>query len=141
MKYLLFITLFGSLAVYGQEVVPPPPIPEPPIENIEEKVIFDIVEVQPEYPGGMAKMMQFISANFQYPQIDRDNGVQGRVFVSFVVEMNGEISTIKVLRGVSKTLDAEAIRVVKLMPNWTPGTQSGKPVRVKFNLPIRAQLT
>lgn len=140
MKYLFSLLLFSSVASYGQEIVPDPPMPpEPPMEKVEDE-IFQIVEVQPEFPGGMEKMMQFISNNFQYPQIDMDNGIQGRVFISFVVERDGSLSTIKVLRGVSKTIDAEAIRVIKKMPNWKPGEQAGKTVRVKYTLPIRAQL-
>jgi len=140
MKYLLFVTLFSSLASYGQENVPPPPTQlEPPTEIVEDEV-FQIVEKQPEFPGGIEKMMQFISNNFQYPSIDMENGIEGRVYVSFVVEKDGSISTIKVLRGVSKTIDEEAIRVIKKMPNWTPGEQAGKLVRVRFNLPVRASL-
>jgi len=140
MKYLLFVTLFSSAVSYGQEIVPPPPTQlEPPMEIVEDEV-FQIVEKQPEFPGGIEKMMQFISTNFQYPSIDMENGIEGRVYVSFVVEKDGSISTIKVLRGVSKTIDEEAIRVIKKMPNWTPGEQAGKTVRVKYILPIRAQL-
>ena len=140
MKYVLSLMLLSSIASYGQEIVPPPPMPpEPPVEIVEDEV-FQIVEIQPEFPGGIEKMMQFISNNFQYPQIDMDNGIQGRVYVSFVVERDGTISTLKVLRGVSKTIDAEAIRVIKKMPNWKPGEQAGKKVRVKYILPIRAEL-
>jgi len=140
MKYLLYVTLFSSIASYGQEIVPPPPTAlEPPMEIMEDEV-FQIVEKQPEFPGGMEKMMQFISNSFQYPSIDMENGIEGRVYVSFVVEKDGSISTIKVLRGVTKTIDAEAIRVINKMPNWTPGEQAGKTVRVKYVLPIRAQL-
>lgn len=138
MKYVLYLSLFSSLVGYSQEEVPDPPVP--PIEIVEEE-LFDIVENQPEYPGGMDKMMQFLGMNFKYPQIDMENGVEGRVFASFVVEKDGSISTIKILRGVSKTIDAEAIRVIELMPNWKPGTQNGKPVRVKYTIPIRAKLT
>jgi TonB family protein len=140
MKYILYLSLFSSIAGYAQEIVPPPPVPlEPPMEIVEDEV-FDIVEASPEYPGGMNNMMQFITNNFQYPQIDLENGIQGRVYVSFVVERDGSLSTIKVLRGVSETLDAEAIRIIKLMPNWIPGEQAGKTVRVKYTLPIRAHL-
>jgi len=140
MKYLLFVTLFSSVVSYGQEIVPPPPTAlEPPMEIVEDEV-FQIVEKQPEFPGGIEKMMQFISNTFQYPSIDMENGIEGRVYVSFVVEKDGSISTIIVLRGVSKTIDVEAIRVIKKMPNWTPGEQAGKTVRVKYVLPIKAQL-
>jgi len=141
MKYLLFVTLFSSAVSYGQEIAPPQPPTqlELPMEIVEDEV-FQIVEKQPEFPGGIEKMMQFIYNNFQYPSIDMENEIQGRVYVSFVVEKDGSISTIKVLRGVTKTIDAEAIRVINKMPNWTPGEQAGKTVRVKYVLPIRAQL-
>ncbi len=144
MKYVLYLLVFSSIYSYGQEVVPPAPLPpEIPVvghEEMSQEPVYDIVEVQPEYPGGIDKMMKFLSINFQYPQIDMENGVEGRVFASFVVEKDGSISTIKVLRGVSETLDAEAVRVIKLMPNWKPGTQNGKLVRVKYTIPITAKL-
>ena len=139
MKYIVILVLFGSLTSYGQETVPLPKTSEQPVEIVEDE-IFQIVETQPEFPGGSNKLMQFISYNFRYPEIDTKNGIQGRVYVSFVVEKDGTVSTVEILKSVSKTIDAEAIRVVKLMPNWTPGTQNGNPVRVSFHLPIIAKL-
>lgn len=140
MKYVLYLSLFSSVVSYSQEVVPPPPPSEPALEVKVQEKVYDFVEVQPEFPGGMEKMMRFLSINFNYPQIDKENGVEGRVFVSFVVGKDGEVSDVKVIKGVSKTLDAEAIRVVKLMPRWKPGTQNGKAVRVKYRLPVTARL-
>lgn len=105
-------------------------------EEIEENVVFQIVEKMPQFPGGEAAMMRYLSDNIDYPTIAQENGIQGRVYVNFVVGKTGEISNIKVVRGVDPALDAEAIRVVKSMPNWEPGEQRGKPVNVSFMLPI-----
>jgi len=105
-------------------------------EEIEENVVFQIVEKMPSFPGGEAAMMKFLSDNIKYPTIAQENGIQGRVYVNFVVSKTGEISNIKVVRGVDPALDQEAIRVVKSMPKWEPGEQRGKPVNVSFMLPI-----
>jgi protein TonB len=94
----------------------------------------------PEFPGGQAKMMEFIAQNIKYPAMARESGIQGRVFVNFVVEPDGSVSNVKVLRGIGGGCDEEAVRVVKSMPNWTPGRQRGKAVRVSFNLPVRFTL-
>ncbi|MFB6342695.1 energy transducer TonB [Saccharicrinis sp. FJH62] len=105
-------------------------------EEIDENVVFQIVEKMPSFPGGEAAMMKFLSDNIKYPTIAQENGIQGRVYVNFVVSKTGEISNIKVVRGVDPALDQEAIRVVKSMPKWEPGEQRGKPVNVSFMLPI-----
>lgn len=102
-----------------------------------ESEVFVVVEVSPQYPGGLDALMVFLSTNIVYPKEAMDNGFQGTVYVSFIVEKDGSISTVKVLRGVHPLLDDEAVRVVNMMPNWSPGLQRGKPVRVQFNLPIR----
>jgi TonB family protein len=102
--------------------------------------VFVIVEKMPEYPGGTQEMYKFISENIRYPQMEKEDGIQGQVVVSFIVEKNGELSSAKILRGVSPALDNEAIKVVNLMPAWNPGLQRGEPVRVMFNLPIRFSL-
>ncbi len=105
----------------------------------EDDVIFTIVENQPEFPGGTSALMQFLQQNLRYPGDARENGIQGTVFVSFVVEKNGDITNVKILRGVpeGESLSVEALRVVELMPAWQPGKQRGENVRVQFNLPIR----
>lgn len=111
----------------------------PPVREEEEVVeaeIFTVVESMPEYPGGPEEMMRFIAQNIKYPPIARESGIQGRVFVNFVVEPNGSVSNVKVLRGIGGGCDEEAIRVVQSMPKWTPGRQRGKAVRVSFNLPV-----
>ena len=98
--------------------------------------VFMVVEEQPEFPGGSTAMMQFLSENVKYPKIAHENGIQGRVILSFIVEKDGSISEINVVRGVDPSLDLEAKRVIESMPNWKPGKQSGKEVRVKFTLPV-----
>lgn len=101
-----------------------------------EEEIFTIVETNPSFPGGEGKMYAYLGNNMKYPPIARDNNIQGRVYVSFVVEKNGKITDVRVLRGIGGGCDEEAIRVVKSMPSWSPGKQRGKAVRVRFNLPI-----
>ena len=109
-------------------------------EEIGEEEIFQVVENQPEFPGGMSELYVFLQKNVKYPPIAKESGIQGRVFVNFVVERNGSISNVKVLRGIGGGCDEEAIRVVKSMPKWKPGKQRGKAVRVSFNLPIKFTL-
>lgn len=106
-------------------------------EEVEEEQIFTIVEDDPEFPGGQGALMQYLQSNLKYPTMAREAGIQGTVFVTFVVERDGSITDVRVLRGVGGGLDEEAIRVVQNMPNWTPGRQRGQAVRVQFNLPIR----
>ncbi|MGB1003998.1 MAG: energy transducer TonB [Salibacteraceae bacterium] len=98
--------------------------------------IFVITETQPRFPGGEAEMYKFLGQNMKYPPKARDKNVQGRVYISFVVEKDGSISDVKCIRGIGGGCDEEAIRVVKSMPIWTPGEQDGKIVRVRYNLPI-----
>ena len=99
------------------------------------------VEVQPEYPGGINAMYEFIQKNLKYPESAKKKGIEGRVFVQFVVEKDGSLSSFQVLRGVSDDIDAEAVRVLKMMPKWKPGMMDGKPVRVHFTMPFKFQLT
>lgn len=140
MKFLLVITCISSVLCYGQNSTPPLIKPVETQSEIIDKDAFVIVETDPEFPGGMEKLMRFISDNFKYPQIDQDNRIEGRIYVSFIVEKDGSVSTVGIMSSVSATLDAEAIRVVKLLPKWKPGTLNGKPIRVNFNLPILVKL-
>ena len=105
--------------------------------------IFSIVEEMPQYPGGTAEMMKYLQTNIVYPPKERENGIEGKVFVRFIVEENGSIGETDVMKGVAggSALDEEAMRVVKAMPNWIPGKQNGKNVRVWFNLPIHFKLS
>lgn len=105
-------------------------------EEEEDNVVFVIVEDNPEFPGGTQAMMKYLSENIKYPVIAQENGIQGRVICQFVVNKDGSIVDINVVRSVDPSLDKEAIRVIKSMPKWKPGKQRGKPVRVKFTLPV-----
>ncbi|MBP6369708.1 MAG: energy transducer TonB, partial [Paludibacteraceae bacterium] len=111
-----------------------------PVEDPEENRIHVVVERMPEFPGGEAAMNQFINRTIRYPVIAQENGIQGRVVVQFVVNTDGKIVDVEVVRGVEESLDKEAIRVVKAMPPWNPGRQGGKNVRVKYTLPIRFRI-
>lgn len=114
--------------------VPPPP-PKPKQEEVTEE-IFVVVEEQPEFPGGNTAMMKFLGDNIKYPVIAQENGIQGRVITNFVVERDGSITDVQVVRGVDPSLDKEAVRVIKSMPKWKPGKQRGSTVRVRFTLPV-----
>lgn len=109
-------------------------------EEAVEMQIFAVVEAMPEYPGGDVARMQFLQENIKYPQMARESGIQGTVYVTFVVEPNGSVSDVRVLRGIGGGCDEEAIRVIQAMPKWIPGKQRGKPVRVQFNMPIKFTL-
>lgn len=113
--------------------------PEPP-KHEEENKVFDIVEQQPMFPGGPAALMKYLSEHTKYPVVAQENGVQGRVTVQFVVEKDGSISDVHVLRGVDPSLDKEAVRVVKSLPRWTPGKQNGITVRVNYRVPVLFRL-
>lgn len=106
-------------------------------EEAEEEVqVFFIVEDMPEFPGGEAALRSFIAQSIKYPQIAQENGIQGRVYVQFVVDRDGSVSNAVVARGVDASLDKEALRVVNTLPKWKPGMQRGKPVRVSYTVPI-----
>lgn len=106
-------------------------------EEIAEDVIFTVVEDQPSYPGGEEARIRYLQENLRYPQMAREAGIQGTVFVTFVVERDGSVTDVRVLRGIGGGCDEEAVRVVQNMPRWNPGRQRGQPVRVQFNMPIR----
>ena len=105
-------------------------------EEVQEQEIFQIVEEMPSFPGGEAKLMEYVAKNIKYPQIARETGIQGRVFVGFVVEPDGSISNVKLLRGIGGGCDEEAMRVIKSLPKWKPGKQRGKAVRVSYQIPV-----
>lgn len=106
----------------------------------KNNMVYDVVEVMPQFPGGQIAMLKYIMENIKYPKQIMEEGIQGRVTVSFIVEKDGRVSNVRLLRSVQPSLDKEAIRVVKSMPKWTPGKQNGKPVRVRFNLPVMFKL-
>ena len=112
--------------------------PEPPKQ--EETKVFDVVEEMPSFPGGPGALMSFLSSNIKYPVVAEENGIQGRVIVAFVVERDGSITDVRVVKSVDQSLDKEAVRVVKSMPHWIPGKQNGSAVRVKYTVPVTFRL-
>lgn len=114
--------------------------PEVEEEEVVEAEIFTIVEEMPEFPGGMQKLADYLGKNIKYPQMARESGIQGRVFVNFVVEPDGSVSNVNVMRSLGGGCDEEAMRVVKAMPKWKPGKQRGKAVRVSYILPVNFKL-
>lgn len=117
---------------------------EEPVEEVVDEgpgdQIFTVVEQMPEFEGGLEAMMKFISKNLKYPSAARRMGIEGQVFVQFVVDAEGKISEVKTIKGISAECDKEAERVIKMMPPWKAGKQNGKPVKVRFVLPIRFKL-
>jgi protein TonB len=157
------------IPITRQEVKPPPPPPPPPeiIEIVEDEVeiekeleieetetdedeiveieeddeeFFMVVENMPEFPGGDLALMKFIQKNVKYPAIAKEYNITGKVYVSFIVDKLGKVTNVKIVRGVDKNLDAEALRVVSLLPKYKPGKQRGKSVRVMFTIPINFTL-
>ena len=124
----------------AEEVVIAAPV-EAPVEEEEEEVVFVVVESMPEFPGGQAALFKYLSENVKYPMIAQENGIQGRVICQFVVNKDGSIVDVEVVRsGGDPSLDKEAIRVIKSMPKWKPGKQRGKAVRVKYTVPVNFKL-
>ena len=158
------------IPITKQEVKPPPPPPPPPevIEIVEDEVeieneieiedtesdedevieieedddeeFFMVVENMPEFPGGDLGLMKYIQKHVRYPAIAKEYNITGKVYVSFIVDKSGSVTNVKVVRGVDKNLDAEAVRVVKSLPKYKPGKQRGKAVRVMFTIPINFTL-
>ena len=134
----------GPVSAPGDSFVwlsPPPPEPEakpePPAPKPSEKPpVFQIVEIMPEFIGGEAAMYAYLRDNMVYPTVARENGIAGKVFTRFTVLANGRVTDVRVVRGIGGGCDEEAIRVIRSMPPWKPGVQSGRPVAVEFTLPI-----
>lgn len=116
------------------------PIASTEEEEVAEAEIFTVVEESPSFPGGDEARIRFLTENIKYPQIARESSIQGTVYVTFVVEKNGNVTDVRILRGIGGGCDEEAVRVIKAMPKWNPGKQRGKPVRVQFNMPIKFTL-
>ena len=108
--------------------------------NNAKNQVFTVVEQMPMFPGGNAGLMKYLASNVQYPEVAAKNGVQGRVVVGFVIECDGSITNVEILRGVDPSLDREAMRVVKAMPKWVPGKKNGAVVRVKYQVPVSFRL-
>ena len=158
------------IPITKQEVKPPPPPPPPPevIEIVEDEVeieneieiedtesdedeeieieeeddeeFFMVVENMPEFPGGDLGLMKYIQKNVKYPAIAKEYNITGKVYVNFIVDKSGSVTNVKIVRGVDKNLDAEAVRVVKSLPKYKPGKQRGKAVRVMYTIPINFTL-
>ena len=158
------------IPITRQEITPPPPPPPPPevivivediveieveaeiettesdemvaieIEEESDEEFFMVVENMPEFPGGDAGLMKYIQKNVKYPPIAKEYNITGKVYVSFIVDKSGSVTDVKIARGVDKSLDAEAVRVVKSLPKYKPGKQRGKAVRVMFTIPINFTL-
>lgn len=123
------------------EIVVAPPVSAPVEEEEDEHVVFVVVETMPEFPGGQQQLFRYLSENIKYPVIAQENGIQGKVICQFVVNKDGSIVEVEVVRsGGDASLDKEAIRVIKSMPKWNPGKQRGKPVRVKYTVPVNFKL-
>ena len=122
--------------VEQNEVIEEYVAPEVIEEEVVEQEIFQIVEEMPAVPGGEKALLEYVAKNIKYPQIARETGIQGRVFVGFVVEPDGSVSNVKILRGIGGGCDEEAMRVIKSLPKWKPGKQRGKAVRVSYQIPV-----
>lgn len=109
---------------------------EVPEETREDGEIFMIVEEMPEFPGGEGELQKYLASSVRYPVIAQENGIQGRVYIQFVINQRGEVTNVTILRGVDPSLDREAVRVVEAMPKWKPGKQRNRPVRVSYTVPI-----
>lgn len=109
-------------------------------EEVIEEEIFVFVEEQPGFPGGDAEMYKYLAENIKYPDLARNGNIEGKVFVRFVVEKDGSVSNVRVMRDIGGGCGPEAVRVVKAMPKWKPGKQRGKAVRTEFNLPVQFSL-
>lgn len=136
----LKVQLYSDGSVQGSQSAPPPP-PMPPQKSTDPSdLVFTVVEVMPEFPGGQGALLQFLAKSIKYPVIAQENGIQGRVTCSFVVGKDGVIRDIEVIRGVDPSLDLEAARVISMMPKWKPGMQKGKEVNVKYTVPVTFRL-
>jgi protein TonB len=147
MKKALFLFLFTatiSIAHGQQSTTPPPPLPamhaDPDAGTVDTNKIFKPVDQEPTFPGGMAKLYQYILKNVKYPKEALENKVQGKVLVGFVIEKDGTLIDINVEKSLSPETDAEALRLIKNCPKWRPGALNGKPVRVRYIIPINFEL-
>lgn len=136
MKKLSFLTLFAAALLCFASTQAAAAKTLNVVQTAPKDSVYDMPEVLPQYPGGMSDMFSFISMNVQYPKDLVKKKVSGKVVVNFIVLKDGSISNVEVMKSVHPKLDKEAVRVVKLMPKWTPGKQDGKPVNVRLTLPI-----
>lgn len=137
--YLVFILMLNTKLILAQSNMSPQKVDE---ATAPENEIFTIVEQMPEFPGGQSALMKYLSSNINYPEPCRKMGVEGKVYLKFIVDKLGNITNVQVLRGIpdGQLLEKEAIRVVQSMPKWSPGKQLGKAVDVYFTIPIAFRL-
>lgn len=109
-------------------------------KDLSETKVYQKVDEMPSFPGGDESLMKFFNENIRYPQSAKESGINGKVFITFIIDENGKVTEVKVLRGIGGGCDEEAVRVARLMPQWNPGKQNGKAVRVEYNMPIKFQL-
>lgn len=133
-------TNVGQVTQEGDENATELPPSDPVVADPDEGKIFMAVEEPPSFPGGEAAMYRFLQENIKYPPVARENNITGRVFLTFIVNREGKISDIKILRDIGGGCGQEAVRVVGNMPSWKPGKQNGRPVNVQFNMPINFTL-
>lgn len=131
MKKLLFLSAFLCTLSFGA-------FAQSEVSTDEE--VFVVVEEQAEFPRGMDSMYAYIVKNLKYPELAKEKGIEGRVFVQFVIEKDGSISNVKILRGIGGGCEEAAVEMIKNMPKWKPGKQRGKPVRYQYVLPIKFEL-
>ena len=128
------------VSVDQDKPLPPPNIPlgtkNVQVDEEVDQAIFEVVEEQPEFPGGMEALLKYLAKNINYPESAVDNGIQGKVMVRFVVERDGSVSAVETYKSVDPALDKEAVRVVKTLPKWKPGRQQGKAVRTRYIVPV-----
>jgi protein TonB len=146
MKHLLILatmlapfTLVAKPGGDGSVVAEPPAVIEQD-PRTDPNFVYTVVEQMPEFPDREPAMFKYLAESFQYPESAAEEEIQGKVFVQFIVERDGSITEVKVLRGVHPLLDREVVRVIKSMPAWKPGKQNGEPVRVRYNLPFNCVL-
>lgn len=133
-KVILFLLFFISADMYASELIVTDQVSDE--RKTEEEEIYSVVDEKPDFPGGEKALMDFVIKNLKYPPKMAKKKIQGRVFVSYIVETDGSISNIEVLKSPAKELSDEAVRVISLMPKWKPGTKGGNPVRVKYIMPV-----
>ena len=107
----------------------------------QQEKIVEVPDINPEFVGGIEKLFEYLEENLNYPEMAKENGIQGKVFIQFDVWKDGDIKNVEVLKGVHETLDSAAVRVVKTMPKWTPGYINGEPVNSRFTLPLSFKIT
>lgn len=134
-KLLLFLCMIAvSLPGFTQEIL------QPETENDTTTGVYTAVETAPQFPGGENARIKFLQDNIHYPDLARENKIQGTVFATFVVEKNGKISNVRIIRGIGGGCDEETVRVIKLMPAWSPGKVNNIIVRTQYNMPIKYTL-